>query len=165
MASAVPTPRAQPQPPLRATPQRRRRVAFVCWGNSCRSQMAEGWARHLSQNSVEAVSAGISALGFIAPETLQVMEEKKVSLAGQKSKGLKAIDWPQVDVLVNMAPVPTEEVVPEFQGRRLEWHVEDPYGEPLETFREVRDELEGRVRALLAELGTPSGGSVAPPVA
>ena len=165
MASAAPAPRPRPEPPPRAVPERRRRLAFVCWGNSCRSQMAEGWARHLSQNSVEAVSAGISALGFIVPETIQVMEEKKVSLAGQKSKGLKAIDWAQVDVLVNMSAVPNEELVPEFQGRRLEWHIEDPYGEPLDTFRQVRDELEARVRALLAELGTPSGGSVAPPVA
>ena len=165
MASAVPAPRPRPEPPPRAVPQRRRRLAFVCWGNSCRSQMAEGWARHLSQNSVEAVSAGISPLGFITPETIQVMEEKQVSLAGQKSKGLKAIDWAQVDVLVNMAPVPTQELVREFPGRRLEWHVEDPYGEPLETFRQVRDELEARVRALLAELGATPGGSVAPPVA
>lgn len=165
MASAVPAPRPRPEPPPRAVPERRRRLAFVCWGNSCRSQMAEAWARHLSQSSVEAVSAGISPLGFIAPEIAQVMEEKHVSLVGQKSKGLKAIDWAQVDVLVNMSPVPTQEVVPEFPGRRLEWHVEDPYGEPLETFRQVRDELEARVRALLAELGATPGGSVAPLVA
>ena len=148
---------------LRPRAQARQRIAFVCWGNSCRSQMAEAWARHLARDSVEAVSAGVSPLGFITPETLRVMEEKNVSLEGQQSKGLEAIDWQQVDVLVNMSPLPTLSVVPGFHGQRLQWKVTDPFGRSLRVHRKVRDLLERKVRDLLVRL--QESGSLAPPVA
>ncbi len=123
--------------------------------------MAEAWTRHLSNGKVEAVSAGVSPLGFIAAETIEVMKEKQVSLDGQRSKGLKDIDWKLVDILVNMSHWPTPSIVPEFSGRRLEWDIEDPYGDDLEAYRRIRDELEAKVRALLADL---KGSSGSPPV-
>ncbi|MGH9778930.1 MAG: low molecular weight phosphatase family protein [Candidatus Acidiferrales bacterium] len=128
------------------------RVVFVCLGNSCRSQMAEAWARHLGAGRVEALSAGVRALGFIATETREVMAEKGVSMDGQRSKGFDAIDWPQVDVLVNMSGFPTRDVVPDFKGKCLDWKIADPYMDPLETYRSVRDLLERKVRKLLEEL-------------
>ena len=148
----VPEPSLEPKPPPRVGRQKRHRVAFVCLGNSCRSQMAEAWARHMSAGRVEAMSAGVRPLGFISLETIEVMSEKGVSLEGQKSKGLEAIDWPQVDVLVNMSPYAAETFAPAFTGRRLEWKVRDPFDEPIESFREVRDQLEKLVRKLLDEL-------------
>lgn len=162
---AAPQPRPHPHSPLRPDAEARTRVAFVCVGNSCRSQMAEAWARHLGADAIEAVSAGLHPLGLIPPETLQVMQEKNVSLAGQESKGLEAIDWKQVEVLVNMTPLPGRSVVPGFEGRRLEWRVRDPYGQPLRIHRKVRDELERKVRELLAELLDTFGAPPAPPVA
>lgn len=113
--------------------------------------MAEAWARQLAGDTIEAVSAGIVPLGFIAPETVEVMEEKNVSLTGQRSKDLLEIDWKTVDVLVNMSGMPGRSVVPAFAGRRVEWKVADPYGEPLDDYRRVRDEIERNVRRLLAE--------------
>jgi protein-tyrosine-phosphatase len=159
--------RPQPRPtiPLRTGRKPRTRIAFVCYGNSCRSQMAEAWVRQLSGGQVEAVSAGVQPLGFITPETFQVMEEKEISLAGQGSKGLDEVDWKLVEVMVNMSPMPTPSLVPEFGGRRVEWEVTDPFGQPLSVYREVRDHLEGKVQELLAELKGASGGSQAPPVA
>ena len=111
--------------------------------------MAEAWARHLGGDKVEAVSAGLHALGFIANETREVMAEKGLSMDGQGSKGLGAIDWGQVDVLVNMSGVLAHTLVPEFHGERLDWKVADPYMDPLETYRSVRDLLERKVRHLL----------------
>ncbi len=128
------------------------RVVFVCLGNSCRSQMAEAWARHLAGDRIEALSAGIRPLGFIASETKEVMAEKGIRLDGQRSKGLDAIDWSQVDVLVNMSGFPAREVVAEFKGKRHDWKVADPYMDPLESYRSVRDLLERKIRTLLEEL-------------
>lgn len=163
--SATARPRTSPKIPLRPGREKRIRVAYVCLGNSCRSQMAEAWTRHLSNGRVEAVSAGLHPLGFIAPETIQVMEEKQISLAGHHSKGLDAIDWQLVDVLVNMSPMATASLAPAFQGRRHEWKVKDPFQESLAIHREVRDELQRKVEQLLKELKGSSGGPVAPPVA
>jgi len=128
------------------------RIVFVCLGNSGRSQMAEAWARHLSGGRVEALSAGLRPLGFIARETKEVMAEKGISLDGQRSKGLDAIDWNQVDVLVNMSGYPARDLVTAFNGKRLDWKVADPYMDPLETYRSVRDLLERKIRKLLEEL-------------
>jgi len=169
---SAPQPRTASKPPPRLGQQKRQRVAFVCLGNSCRSQMAEAWARHLSDGRVEAMSAGVRPLGFIAEETIAVMREKQISLEGHKSKGLDALDWQQVDVLVNMTHYSPDIFAPTFTGRRLEWHVRDPFDEPLDSFREVRDQLEKLVRKLLDEIAggpapPPAGstGSQAPPVA
>ncbi|MEE9235972.1 MAG: hypothetical protein V3U28_11085 [Candidatus Acidoferrales bacterium] len=165
---------ATPRPQLKFVPRpetaERCRVVFVCIGNSCRSQMAEGWLRHLAREQggameMEGLSAGLHPRGYITLETSQVMEEKKVSLDGQQSKGLEAIDWRQADVLVNMTGLPGRSVVPGFQGRRIEWRVADPFGQPLRSYRKVRDRLERKVKKLLAELQSTSSGPAAPPVA
>ncbi len=150
------------QPEVKA--DARTRIAFVCIGNACRSQMAEAWVRHRAVEGIEAVSAGLTPLGYITPETSQVMKEKNVSVDGQQSKGLEAIDWKQVDVLVNMSFMPVRSVVPGFSRRRVEWRVPDPFQSSMRTYRRVRDLLERRVDKLIAELKQDSGGgSTAPP--
>jgi len=133
-------------------PAKRPCIAFVCLGNSCRSQMAEAWARHLAGDKVEAVSAGLRALGFITSETRQVMNEKGIAMDGQRSKGLGEVDWGRVDVLVNMSGYPGSAINIPCHGRWLDWDIPDPYDEPADSFRRVRDLLEERVRALLAEV-------------
>jgi len=167
MATAV---AARPQPKFVPQPETKKkyRIAFVCVGNAARSQMAEGWTRHLARGGdveVEPMSAGLTPLGYITSETYQVMEEKKVSLEGQQSKGLEALDWKQVDLLVNMTGLPGRSVVPGFQGKRLDWRVRDPFGEPLRTYRKVRDQVERKVKRLLDELKKTSSGGPAAPVA
>ncbi|HXE76223.1 MAG TPA: hypothetical protein VNN18_11410 [Candidatus Xenobia bacterium] len=128
------------------------RIAFVCLGNTCRSQMAEVWARHLGGDKVEAVSAGLHPLGFVASQTREAMAEEGVRMDGQLSKGLDAINWAEVDLLVNLSGVPTDALVPEFEGKRLEWKIPDPYLDSLESYRCVRDLLKDKVQALLDEL-------------
>ena len=144
------------QPQVKA--DARTRIAFVCIGNACRSQMAEAWVRHRAVEGIEAVSAGLTPLGYITPETAQVMKEKNASVDGQQSKGLEAIDWKQVDVLVNMTFMPVRSVVPGFSGRRVEWRVPDPFQCSMRTYRRVRDLLERQVDKLIVELKQDSGG-------
>ena len=91
------------------------------------------------------------------------MEEKKVSLEGQESKGREAIDWEEVDLLVNLTGLPWRSVVPAFRGGVQQWEIRDPFGETIDTYRKVRDQLERKVKRLLAELKKSSpGGSPAP---
>lgn len=166
MAAGSPEANTQEQTGAPEEKSRRFRIAFVCVGNACRSQMAEAWVRHLGAGKVEAVSAGISPLGFIPDETVQVMEEKNVSLEGQRSKAVEEIHWPSVDVLVNMSPLSPDVLAPEFAGIAVEWEVNDPFGRSLRVYRRVRDELERRVKKLLDQLrkqrGTAPGSTASP---
>ena len=114
--------------------------------------MAEAWARHFGSGKFEALSAGLRALGFIANETKEVMAEKGVSLDGQRSKGLDAIDWARVDVLVDMSGLHARNLLADFTGRGIDWRVPDPYMESLESYRSVRDLLERKVYHLLKGL-------------
>lgn len=140
------------------------RVVFVCFGNACRSQMAEGFLRHKQIDWLEALSAGVHPLGFIPPETVEAMQEKGISLDGQVSKGLEAIDWDQVNLLVNMSSLPSGSVAPGYSGRREEWDIPDPFQCSLEEHSAVRDMLEERVDDLVHRLKAPSGGDPPEPV-
>jgi arsenate reductase len=130
------------------------RVLFVCIGNSCRSQMAEGFARAYGSDVMVAESAGLNPCGVIFPPTIQVMLEKNISLDGAYSKG---IDWMRVnefDLIVNMSGFQFP-----FQGppRVRTWIVDDPVGMSLERHREIRDRIELLVRDLIAELRARPG--------
>ncbi len=127
-------------------------VLFVCLGNSCRSQMAEALANHLSRGRVRSWSAGSRPLGFILPETGLVLGEKGISLDGHRSKGLNEVPASEMDIIVGMGcevqcPVPVG-----FRGRIIEWNIPDPYGHELAFFRSVRDLIRKQVAALLYEL-------------
>jgi len=136
-----------PEPPVK--------ILFVCVGNSCRSQMAEAWANHLGNGKVQASSAGSHPLGEITGDTYTVMHEKRVSLDGQWSKGLRDVPVAEMDVVVGMGcevacPVPVG-----FRGRVVEWDIPDPYARGIDAFREARDLIERQVQALLADLINP----------
>jgi arsenate reductase len=118
-------------------------VVFVCLGNSCRSIMAEALARHHFGEKMAAASAGISPLGFVARETLEVLAELGVATAGLRSKGLEEIDFPKYHLVVNLTEYPLQNLLPPtFPGRLLNRPVFDPYGGSLEGYRRTRDALE-----------------------
>lgn len=133
------------------------RVLFVCTGNSARSQMAEGWLRHLSGGRVEAASAGTEPKG-LHPLAVRVMAERGVDVSGQRSKPLSEVVDQAFDLVVTVCDR-ARQTCPVFPGARtLHWDLPDPASvdgpeEALRLFREVRDELERRVRALLRSLG------------
>jgi len=118
-------------------------VLFICLGNSCRSIMAEALAKHFLPDSVTAGSAGISPLGYIARETLEVLAELGVALAGLRSKGLEEIDFAAYPLIVNLTTYALDVLLPAAGGSRLINHaVTDPFGGTLEQYRRTRDAIQ-----------------------
>jgi arsenate reductase len=142
----------------------RLKVLFLCTGNSCRSQMAEGWARHLKGDQIEAYSAGIETHG-LNPRAVQVMAEAGVDISGHRSKHVDELRGIEFDYVVTVCGHANEHC-PLFAGKALVVHVgfDDPpklaagastEEERLAPYRRVRDEIRAFVEALpdrLAEL-------------
>jgi arsenate reductase (thioredoxin) len=129
----------------------KRRVLFVCIGNSCRSQMAEGFARKYGSDVMEALSAGTAPASIVQPLTQQVMEEKNISLDGQYPKHVSTFDLSTFDLIINMSGYrlpgrPSVEV--------REWTVVDPVGRSEDVYTAVRDDIEAAVMRLILELRT-----------
>jgi protein-tyrosine-phosphatase len=129
---------------------RRPRVLYVCVENSCRSQMAEALTRLHAGARVEAFSAGSRPSGVVNPKAVASLAELGYDLSRHESKGLAAFDGQEVDVAVTMG---CGDACPLVRAeRRVEWDIPDPKAMPSDEFRAVRDLLDARVRALLAEL-------------
>jgi len=134
-------------------------ILFLCTGNSCRSQMAEGWARKMAGSLVDVRSAGIEAHGM-NPRAVAVMKESGVDIGAQSSRVLTdgMLDW--ADVVVTVCGH-ADEACPALPAgtRKFHWPVEDPAraegseDEILTKFRSTRRELRERVRYLLRDLG------------
>ena len=141
------------------TSSRPLKILFVCIGNSCRSQMAEGWANHFGGGKVQASSAGSHPLSEITADTYTVMREKGISLDGEWSKSLREVPVAEMDVVVGMGcdvacPVPAG-----FKGRLVEWNIPDPYARGIDAFRNARDLIERQVQALLADMIFPKASA------
>jgi arsenate reductase len=135
------------------------KVLFVCYGNSCRSQMAEALVNRRGAEKVRAFSAGTNPLGVISQGTHQVLREKGITLEGHSSKGLQDVPLSEMDVVVEMGYGVTFPVPADFKGRLIQWNVPDPYGLDLDHFRDVRDLIENEVQTLLADLEGDSGNA------
>jgi len=133
------------------------RILFVCYGNACRSQMAEALANRLGGGKVRAFSAGTHPLGVISLDTRAVLREKGISLAGHWSKGLRDVPISKMDVVVKMGLAVKCHLPADFKGRLIQWHVPDPYLLDRDFFRDVRNLIESEVRRLLADLAGDSG--------
>lgn len=133
----------------------RPRVIFVCVGNSCRSQMAEGFFNHLARErgvDLRAESAGTSPEGFVSPEAIDVMAEPAIDISHQTSKGVVPAELLDYDVVITLGCSDRDVCPATFRGDGRDWDIEDPLGESRDVFRRVRDEIKGRVQALLDEL-------------
>ena len=139
------------------TPVPKLKVLFLCTGNSCRSQMAEGWARHLKGDVIELYSAGIEKHG-LNPHAVRVMAEAGVDLAKHYSKTLQDLGPVPFDYVVTVCGHASEHC-PIFPGTTRRVHVgfEDPPQlsqhlpdgeEKLAVFRRVRDEIRRFVETL-----------------
>jgi arsenate reductase (thioredoxin) len=139
--------------PAAAPPQPRpvagkKRVLFLCIGNSCRSQMAEAFARAYGSDVLAAQSAGLSPAMIIAPLTKQVLTEKNVGTEGQFPKSLEMLSREGFDLVVNMSGVPVQIAgVP-----TIEWPVRDPIGQSEAVYREVATQIESLVMRLILDL-------------
>jgi arsenate reductase len=145
-------PAAKSVPPDASPKKPKKKVLFLCIGNACRSQMAEAIARHIASDIIEASSAGLSPLGYIAGPTVAVLLENGVSCEGQTSKSVRAANPESADLLINMSGY---EVKNRLEPKDLpveDWDVGDPFGSDLEIYRTIRDEVERRVIELADRL-------------
>lgn len=125
-------------------------VLFLCVHNAGRSQMAAGWMRHLAGDGVEVFSGGSEPAEQVNPMAVEAMAEKGIDIA-------REIPQPWADEIVRAADVVVTmgcgDACPVFPGKRyVDWELDDPSGRPLEEVREIRDEIERRVRQLITEL-------------
>lgn len=126
-----------------------KRVYFVCVGNSCRSQMAEGFARELGQNVLEVKSGGTRPASKVADQAVEVMREVGIDISDQTPKGLDE-DWAELSDYVIAMGCDVEEGCPaDLYERMVDWDLDDPKGAEIGTYREIRDEIESRVRDLV----------------
>jgi protein-tyrosine-phosphatase len=129
----------------------KKKLLFVCVENSCRSQMAEAFARMIGGDSVEAYSAGSRPSGVVNPKAIESMREIGYDLGSHTSKSLDDLPDVQWDFVATMGC--GDECPLIGAVRRDDWQVPDPKNMDVENFRAVRAEIEARVRRLLNELG------------
>ena len=134
------------------TPPSKKRVLFVCIGNACRSQMAEGFARTYGSDVMIPASAGLSPATALAPDTIRAMDEKNIDLRDHFPKSLRHLGRADFDLVVNM----TGFFLPkEFPGRIVDWEVADPVFMDYAEHCEIRDAIENLVMKLILELRAP----------
>jgi len=126
-------------------------VLFVCVHNAGRSQMAAGWLRHLAGDAVEVRSAGSLPGDRVNPAAVEAMAEVGIDISDQRPKVLTTDAVEASDVVITMG---CGDACPVFPGKRyLDWQLDDPAGKGVDSVRPIRDEIERRIRGLLAELG------------
>jgi arsenate reductase len=125
-------------------------VLFVCLHNAGRSQMSEALFTRAADGRHEARSAGTTPGPAVHPEVVDVMREEGIDLAGREPKKLERTDAEWADVVVTMG---CGDECPFIPGKRyLDWDLEDPKGRPVDEVRRTRDEIDRRVKQLLAEI-------------
>ncbi len=127
-----------------------KKILFVCVENSCRSQMAEGFAKKLGQGKIEAFSAGSNPSGKVEEMAIRVMKEKGIDISGQRPKGFGDLKEKDFDYVVTMGCGDVCPFVPAKE--RIEWDILDPKGKSIEAFRNTRDVIEREIRQFIENL-------------
>ncbi len=122
-------------------------ILFVCIENSCRSQMAEGFAKHLAKGRINAYSAGSRPADMVNPAAVKVMQELGIDISGQYPKGFNEVKEINFDYVITMG---CQDICPYFSGREhLDWHIADPKGKDIDFFRKVRDDIQEKIKSLI----------------
>jgi arsenate reductase (thioredoxin) len=124
----------------------KKRVLFVCIENSCRSQMAEAFARRYASDVIEAASAGSRPSGRMNPKAVAAMAELGCNLSGQRSKSLGEIPQVRYDYVITMGCGDECPFIP--ADHHEGWDIPDPKKLPMDEFRQVRDLIGRRVKEL-----------------
>jgi protein-tyrosine-phosphatase len=126
-------------------------VLFVCVHNAGRSQMAAAFLTRLSQGRVEVRSAGSAPADTVNPAVVEALAEVGIDISAEVPKVLTVEAVQASDVVITMG---CGDACPYFPGKRyLDWKLDDPAGQGVEAVRPIRDQIEQRIRGLLAELG------------
>ncbi|RLJ70181.1 arsenate reductase [Hydrogenivirga caldilitoris] len=131
------------------------KIAFICTGNSARSQIAEGFAKYFAKEmgkDIEVYSAGSKPAGYVHRLAVEVMKEVGIDISDQYSKSLEEIPVNELDLVITLCDSAKNEC-PVVPGAKTEhWGIPDPAGKGLYAFRWVRDEIERRVKELIERL-------------
>ncbi len=137
------------------------KIAFVCTGNSARSQMAEGYAKYFAKmygKDLEVYSAGSNPAQCVNPLAVRVMQEENTDISSHHPKSIEDIPYRELDVVITLCDDAVENCPLIPGARREHWGLPDPAKmegseeERLAFFRKVRDEVKRRVEALIREL-------------
>lgn len=125
-------------------------VLFVCVHNAGRSQMAAGFLQALAGDRIDVLSAGSQPADQINPMAVEAMREVGIDIAGEQPKVLTTESVQASDVVITMG---CGDECPYFPGKRYEdWKLDDPAGQGLDAVRPIRDEIRGRIEALIESL-------------
>jgi arsenate reductase len=136
-----------------------KKIMFLCTGNTCRSQMAEGFAHELGKGLLEACSAGLMPAGTVHPRAIAVMSEAGINISSQTSKAIDPDLLQKMDIIVTLcgnAEASCPMTPPGIQ--RVHWPIDDPVGaagseeEIMSAFRKARDEVKGKMGELIYSL-------------
>lgn len=130
-------------------------VLYVCVHNAGRSQMAAAYTNHLSRGAVEVRSAGSAPADEVNPFAVDAMAEEGIDITAETPKVLTPDAVQASDVVITMG---CGDACPIFPGKRYEdWVLDDPAGQDLDAVRTIRDQIKGRVQALLDDLNVRAG--------
>jgi len=129
-----------------------KRVLFVCVENAGRSQMAEAFANYYGKGKLVASSAGVMLADRVNPLVVEVMKEKGIDILMNKPKLLTTRMVEDADKVITMGCSVEKFCPAPLLKNVIDWGLEDPKGKPIEKVREIRDEIEKRVLALIAEI-------------
>lgn len=127
-------------------------ILFVCVENAGRSQMAEGFFNKSPPEGYRAVSAGTKPVSQINPVVIDVMREVGIDISNQKSKEITEDMMRNSFKTVNMGCMDKESCPTIFLPNVIDWNLEDPKGKSFERVREIRDEIDQRVKELVASV-------------
>lgn len=138
-----------------------KRILFLCTGNSCRSQMAEGLLRQISPGKIVSLSAGARPAGYVHPLAIEVMQELGIDISSQVSKSIHDFTdpaQPKIDVVISVCDAAAQEC-PTLPGGGEHWHwpFDDPAhaqgteDEKRQEFRRVRDEIAEKIRGVFGD--------------
>jgi arsenate reductase (thioredoxin) len=135
-------------------------VLFVCVHNAGRSQMAAALLERKAEGQVRVISAGSEPADRLNPAVVEAMSEIGIDISAERPKRLEDGMVRESDVVITMG---CGDACPFYPGKRYEdWELEDPAGKDLETVRRIRDEIAGRVDALVGDLSGDAGGARSP---
>lgn len=129
-----------------------KKVMFVCKKNSRRSQMAEGFARMFAEGKISVTSSGLES-SYVDPKTIDIMSEIGIDISNQTSKPLSDFHPQDYDAVISLCGCGAN--LPEAWVLRdvfADWQIDDPEGQSIEIFRQVRDEIKKRVLQLIASV-------------
>jgi len=132
--------------------QHMKKILFVCVENAGRSQMAEGFAKHYGNGKVEAMSAGTMPSDTVNPLVIQVMQEEGIDISKNKPKQITPQMVREADMIIVMGCSAQGFCPAPMLNKVIDWGIEDPKGKPIEKVREIRDEIEKKVKTLIDQM-------------